>query len=180
MKHLFNKNEIAIDLTSLLDVIFIVLLIVMCSQKTLTTDAKNQLEQAEQATQEANELKANYENHIEKYEQTDEYVLFIDVTAIYDVSHIEQRTIQVMAGADVAQLTPYAIAIDAQSEQDGYADLSAYISSQITAYMGESDADRPVFLTVNKNDDDILYRDEQAIEHIFERLQQEYPSIYIR
>ena len=181
MRKLFQKQDIVIDLTSLLDVIFIVLLLVMCNQQLHAREAQQMTEDAAQKLEEASQLQQAFESHIEKYEETDEYVLFIDVTAAYSEKALTDRTIQVMAGTDAAGQEPYAIHITPQSASDGYQELSEYLSASIEGYLSEGEeAARPVLLTLNKGDDDILYRDEVAIRAVFENLAEKYGNIYLR
>lgn len=179
MKNFFDKSEIAIDLTSLLDVIFIVLLIVMCNQQFLAGDAKEKLEQAEMLAQEAEQVRTEYEQHAEKYKETDNYVLFIDVTAtINSPANLSQRTICILTGA--AEAAPYKIELAAGNEEDKYKELETYIEKQIAAYTDGEAGSRPIILTVNKGDDDILYRDETAIIAVFDRLKERYEYVYVR
>ena len=179
MRKLFQKQDIVIDLTSLLDVIFIVLLIVMCNQQLHAREAQQMTEEAARELEEASQLQQAYESHIEKYEETEEYVLFIDVTAAYSEKALTERTIRVMAGANAAGGEPYVIAISPESAAAGFQELSDYLNASIEGDLGES-VERPVILTLNKGDDDILYRDEVAIRTIFESLAETHDNIYLR
>ncbi len=181
MRKLFHKQDIVIDLTSLLDVIFIVLLLVMCNQQLHSREAQQMAEDAAQKLEEASGLQQAFESHIEKYEETEEYVLFIDVTAAYSEQALTERTIRVMAGVDIAGGEPYEIEISPESASAGYRELTDYLSASIEGYLSHGEgAARPVILTLNKGDDDILYRDEVAIRAIFENLAEKYDNIYLR
>jgi len=179
MKRLFNKSELAIDLTSLLDVIFIVLLIVMCGQKLSTEtakqeaeDAKQTVEEARQATEEAEAVTEQYRQHEDKYENTEEYVLFIDVTATFNASSITQRHLSVFAGAASENQGIFDQEITPKNEEDIYSKLEDFLEDRIDGYIYNSPDGiiRPVILSVNKGDDNILYRDELAIETVFENI----------
>lgn len=181
MRKLFRKEDIVIDLTSLLDVIFIVLLLVMCNQQLHSREAQQMTEEAARELEEASQLRQTYESHIEKYEETEEYVLFIDVTASYSEQTLTERTIRIMAGADTTGEEPYVIAISPESASAGYQELKEYLSTGIEGYLSRGEgAERPVILTLNKGDEDILYRDEVAIRTIFENLAETYDNIYLR
>lgn len=181
MKKLFHRQDIAIDLTSLLDVIFIVLLIVMGNQRLQAENAKAEAAQAAEMMDQTAQIQQAYANHIQKYEETEEYVLFIDVTAAYSSAQISRRTIRVMAGADLEKTQPYVIEISTENASAGFQELENVLHSRIEEYAaGREEGGRPVILTLNKKDDDILYRDEVVIKAIFDRIVEQYDDVYLR
>ena len=49
----------------------------------------------------------------------------------------------------------------------------------LTEYV-ERHSDRPVILSLNENDDTILYRDEKAIKEILDEFTKKYNNVYIK
>lgn len=188
MNNPFDKSDIAIDLTSLLDVIFIVLLIVMCSQnltaETREQEAETREQEAAEATMDAEKTKELYSQHMEKYEETDRFVLFIDVSAaITDSQKPSERRVRVLSGVEEAGEAPYELTLTPANDSARYEELHKYLDGKIKDYggggpEGDEGAKRPVILTVNKGDEDILYRDEMSIELIFQKLREDYDFVY--
>ena len=89
------KSDILIDLTSLLDVIFIVLLVVLGRQMTLNDERQEQInaeKTAEESMAEAESAKAEYLLYLDQLETEDQVqnmVYAISVTSYYneDVEH---------------------------------------------------------------------------------------------
>ncbi len=157
-----TRDDIIIDLTSLLDVIFIVLLIVVCDQRTMGAQ--------EEASKKAYDIqRAMYEDMVET---SGSYNLFVSVYSKYDEDNPVSRVIYVQKkGEEEAGATFELDGNDVKGEMDEFKDyLAAYI---------EDNPGKPVVLSLNENDDDILYRDEKAILEIFDELN-ENPDVYIK
>ena len=56
-----------------------------------------------------------------------------------------------------------------------YGDFEQFLSEFI-----ESNADKPVLLSLNEGDENILYRDEMRIMEIFNGLSDRYDNVYIK
>ena len=185
MNKRFRKNDIVIDLTSLLDVIFIVLLIVMCGQQLLSDTTREAAAEAEALQQEADEtlreasaLQQYYEKHSDAYENTEKYVKFIDVVAYFDSSvRITDRTIIVSSGME-GENPVTQFAVTAATEESDYKQFQDYLTSLIAP--GEDGETVPVILSLNRNDDNILYRDEVAISNLFTYLSEQYDNVFVR
>ena len=202
MRHLLSKKEIIIDLTSLLDVIFIVLMVVMVSQKMQ--------EQSVQA-QDSNEpvTVEDLKDHYEKYEDLDEYVLFIDIYSdinvnSYNTADADKITDAFLKDDDEHTRRLYCIKGIGDSEenvkwvnmdgnesdyidvkdsteetilgQDGMLDrkLSGLIESAIQSSDESEYGKVVVILSVNRNEDKILYRDEFKITELLEDIAERY------
>ncbi len=193
MNNRFSKNDILIDLTSLLDIVFIVLLIVMCGQQLLSDETKKaeatavekaeqaekMLDEADAALRESEALADYYEKHIDAFENSEQYVRFIDVVSYYDSSvRLTDRTILVTAGLNDGnevkriELTP-------ANEGDAYAELQQFLTEAIEGAAG-GEARVPVILSLNSGDEKILYRDEVAIGNIFKELADTHDSVFVR
>lgn len=177
MRNLFDKSELTIDLTSLLDVIFIVLLVVMCRQTMLTEEQQQATEEAEDSAGRASAAADNFTQHEDKYENIDEYILFIDVTSKYVVANKEgNRTMSISSGlVDGDGLD--SISYTTEEEDNAYIHLTEKLESEIEK--GKKD-NKIIILSLNRQDEDILYRDEIAIENIFKEMVQNYDDVYLR
>ena len=83
-----KKNDIIIDLTSLLDVIFIVLLVVMAGQFTASKSQENTLAEqqaeAEAMMEEAENNIAVYENMIDTMDNVNKYIIAVSIAVPYN------------------------------------------------------------------------------------------------
>ncbi len=201
MRHLLSKKEIIIDLTSLLDVIFIVLMVVMVSQK---------MQQQSVQAQDSNEPVTieDLKEHYEKYENLDEYVLFIDIYSDINVNSYNTSDSEKIAEAflqdDQHTRRLYCIKGIGDSEEkvkwvnmdgneseyidvrdsteetvlgkDGMLDrkLSGLIESAIQSSDESEYGNVIVILSVNRNEDKILYRDEFKITKLLEDIADRY------
>ncbi len=157
-----TRDDIIIDLTSLLDVIFLVLLVVIVQQKNIT--AETQTAKAENEIQ-----KALYEDMLDT---AGSYDLFVSVYSRYDEKNPVSRTIYVQKkGEEKPGATFELNGNDVEGEMKAFKDY-------LTGYI-EENPDKPVILSLNENDDDILYRDEKAIQAIYDELN-ENPNVYIK
>lgn len=188
MKNSFHKRDIAIDLTSLLDVIFIVLLIVMCNQKFETKEA---VQQADQMMQQAQEMmqeqqseadfQAAWNQHFEQYENVDEIMLFINVRASYEKYNIQNRTILVLTGIGNGTQEPWKAEFNQTGASAAYQQLKEHLKKVTEEYIGSQEGvTRPVIIALNREDEDILYRDEVAIDEILKELAAGNEMIYLR
>ncbi|SDB56844.1 hypothetical protein [Butyrivibrio sp. INlla16] len=170
MKRRRNKSNKLIDLTSLLDVVFIILLVVMCQlQETKNTYAAKE-ESIQQQENDFNELKKLYSDQIESLGSVSDYISYITVNAQYD-EDLVTRHITIL-NSDKQSEIPEIPQLKGLRVSDGYDELNKYLST----YVAEN-PERVVVLSFNEDDEDILYRDEKAIKEIFTQLSSEYPNI---
>lgn len=163
------KRGLDIDLTPLLDVIFIVLMVVMCRLSMVTEDEKEKTLAAENAAEEAS---ANYEvtkTQLENYENEDQLVAFITLNAMYEKNNPKTRHIR-LAYNDEAVIED--IVITPETQDSSYAQFV----EEITAFV-ESKAASPVLLTID--DDQILYRDHVRMEKEIAALQETYSNLFL-
>lgn len=166
MRRIKNRGNILIDLTSLLDVVFIVLLIVM----SLLQEKEGRIEEDQimirNREQEMEALDEQYTDQLDSLNNLQDYVAFISVNARYD-EDLVTRHIEVM-NTDKESSIP-AFSELKRLSTEGIDELGAYIE----AYINE-DPERIVVLSLNEGDEDILYRDEKAIKKIFYELCEKY------
>ena len=166
-----NHADILIDVTSLLDVVFIILLIVITQISGTRSSVESREQEAEAALREAETQQQLYRDQIDSLENIDQYVEFISVVSTYDPDTLTDRTISVQSssGFGSQEWTLKGEAVD-----DAYLDFSR----KLTAYISEN-PERIIVLSLNKNDEDILYRDEVRIDSIFTDLLA-YPNVRIK
>lgn len=160
------RNDILIDLTSMLDVIFIILLVLACGQTTISEDLNEARTQAEYAKTQAEAEKQLYEEQQEAFAN----VWAVSVVVPYDESEITKRQIRLLKQGEEIQ------SIDLIGN-----DITESVNNFRTILVDyiEQNPDKPIILSVNENDDHILYRDEIMVNSIFDELVQTYGNIYI-
>lgn len=180
-----GSGDILIDLTSLLDVIFIMLLVVVCYQQSVTREAEAEQREAVEQSLQAQELCEDYEELLKETQTTmalysdqldtadklNEYVWAASVYSRYkDYEHVTERHIEVLReGEEIAGFDLYG------NNTDALEDFKNILVKYITDH-----SDRPVILSLNEDDDNILYRDEVAIQGIFTELASEYSNVFIK
>lgn len=179
----FNKRnrrrDAVLDLTSLLDVIFIVLLLVMSRQQLISEDnaavkekLNKEIEAQQELKEDASEIVGVYNMEMEMHESINAYAPCVCVYANYLDNNPSERHIRVKVGDSEIQ-SPYNL----------YADKTATVYEEFTndlrAFI-EENQDKPVLLSLNEGDENILYRDEVQILEIFDSLKDEYENVYIK
>lgn len=190
MKHrLKNKLNTVVELTSLLDVIFIVLMIVICNQQInleekghdveaayeeaalLTAEAEAALTEAEDLRAEAEAEKALFEEHLEKFEDISSQMTTVTVIIDYQPSNLRTRTIRLMADAD----TPETITITPETENDAYTKFEEKLEDLVA--QAEA-SDKPVVISIDMTR--ILYRDELRAEEVLSAVYGRHGNLFYR
>lgn len=184
-----NKLNTAIELTSLLDVIFIVLMIVICNQQInleekghdveaayeeaalLTAEAQAALSEAEDLRAEAEAEKALFEEHREKFEDVSSQMTTVTVIIDYQPSNLRTRTIRLMADADA----PETITITPETENDAYTKFEEKLEDLVT--QAEA-SDKPVVISIDMTR--ILYRDELRAEEVLSAVYGRHGNLFYR
>lgn len=168
--------EHIIDLTPLLDVIFILLIVVLCYQDSYLKKADEKVADAERTEQTAKEEAAETEKsakdaiaetegryeaareQLSTYEQIYDYVNVVSVYASYRPSNRKYRTLHVEINAN----GPWEKEINPSNEDRIWDECLAYIEDTL-----KDSACPTVFAIRNEK---MLYRDEQAILELYDRL----------
>ena len=157
-----SKGDVIIDLTSLLDVMFIILLVVLFGQKTVTADTQSE---AKEAISQAEEEKRLYEEQQETFSS----IWAVSVIVPYDENEIEKRHICILEkGEEIKSIALVGNDINARDEFKNY--LVDYI---------KKNEDKPIMLSLNDDDKYILYRDEVMVNNIFDELIKTYRNVYV-
>lgn len=160
------RNDVLIDLTSMLDVMFILLLVLLCGQMTVSDDLDEARTQAEYAKTQAEAEKQLYEEQQEAFTN----VWAVSVVVSYDENEITKRQIRLLKQGEEIQSIDLIGNNITESVNNFREILVDYI---------EQNQDKPIILSVNENDDHILYRDEVMVNGIFDELVQIYDNVYI-
>ncbi|MDO4808648.1 MAG: hypothetical protein Q4A04_01595 [Eubacteriales bacterium] len=190
MKHrLKNKLNTVVELTSLLDVIFIVLMIVICNQQInleekghdvetayeeaaeVKAEAEAALSEAEDLRAEAEAEKALFEEHLEKFEDVSSQMTTVTVIIDYQPSNLRTRTIRLVADAD----TPETITITPETENDAYTKFEEKLEDLVT--QAEA-SDKPVVISIDMTR--ILYRDELRAEEVLSAVYGRHGNLFYR
>lgn len=165
-----NVGNVLIDLTSLLDIVFIVLLVVVCQlqgTKSQIAQDKADIQNQQAAIKTQQEL---YDDQIESLDNVADYIAVISVNAHFDADLIT-RHIDVV-NSDKKSEVPEIAELKGMSVSEGFSDLRDYLEGYL-----QDNSDRVVVLSLNDGDEDILYRDEKEIKNIFNELASQYPNI---
>ena len=162
-----NKGNILIDLTSLLDVIFIILLIVICNQQNAT--AKEQAREAE-ASDLSEQAKVQLQLYTDQMDTVNNFCL-VSVNARYESDNVTVRHISIQKkGEDIEEID-----MIGTNTKEALDELETSLKRYIDSNVG-----KPIILSLNENDENILYRDEKAIQKIFNELKEYSEDVYIK
>lgn len=166
-----SGRDVLIDVTSLLDVIFIILLVVLLGQNNTQEELREMQAEAENAKVQAENEYKLYEQQIELADTVNQMVWAASVVVPYDEQDVTKRTIQVLK--EGKEIERFELVGNNVSEA-----VEAFEKSLIV-YI-EENSDKPVILSLNDNDDTILYRDEIMVTELFLELAKKYNHVYIR
>lgn len=167
-----NIGDILIDLTSLLDVIFIVLLVVLCSGQISSRQVAEEKIAMEKKEAEVDQKESLYRQQLDTAEELQQYVMIISVDASYDPSNIKERNIEVLISGN---MEPDLFQLVGENTKEPLEQLEERLHTCI-----EENADKHIILSLNENDERILYRDETALLSIFEKLGNENKNVLLR
>ena len=166
-----SGRDVLIDLTSLLDVIFIILLVVLLGQNNTQEDLRNKQAEVEKARTLAEAEYQLYEQQTETADMVNQMVWAVSVVVPYDEQDVTKRTILILKeGEEIERFELVGNNVTAAVE--------AFKESLVT-YI-EANRDKPVILSLNEKDDNILDRDEVMVTETFQKLVKEYNNVYVR
>ena len=179
-KNILDKINIELDLTSLLDVIFIVLMVVMChsivetqNEKEKALEAVTEAEAGKSANMVYDELSASiklYEARKDDIDNLENKVAFADLYVNVDQNDIKTRYIRFLLKDN---LLIEEMEVNPDNEGSVYLEFQSKLEEYLTA-----NADVPVLLTLDESD--ILYRDHVKMEEILGELSQDYDNLFIQ
>lgn len=179
----YSSGDILIDLTSLLDVVFIVLLIILSDQQNreqkiseredVLVQRENTVNQREESVnqreQEANTQYELYSDQLDMADNVYKYVMTISVNVEYVSQDMKERKVNVLLGGET-EIEEFELKGNNTENLDK---LDQRLNECI-----KNNNDRPIILSLNEDDEKILWRDERKIEEIFEKLDGTYDYVY--
>lgn len=166
-----SGRDVLIDVTSLLDVMFIILLVVLWGQQNKEENLIQMQTEAEYAKTQAESEYKLYEQQTELASHVNQMVWAASVVVPYDENDVTKRTIRVLKeGEEIESFALIGNQVD---------DSVAAFRESLVRYI-EANQDRPVILSLNENDNNILYRDEVMVTELFMELAKEYSNVYVR
>ena len=166
-----SGRDVLIDLTSLLDVIFIILLVVLVGQSNTKEDLETLQDEAERARAEAVTEQELYEQQREIADTVNQMVWAAAVMVPYEEQDVTQRTILILKEGE--EIERFELA------GNNTTDAVEAFKNSLTGYI-EANQDKPVILSLNDKDDKILYRDEVMVTELFLELANTYSNVYVR
>ena len=160
-----------IDLTSLLDIIFILLSVVMCSYYSEQQNAISAQESLSAAIADAEANSQIYSDMMETQNDLQNFVWTASIVVPYEPDEITLRHIKVLR-EDTEIMSIELVGNDVEDNIKKFKDsLTEYVKGH---------PDRPVIISLNENNDSILYRDERAVNEILNELAGSYSNVYIK
>lgn len=166
-----SGRDVLIDLTSLLDVMFIILLIVMWGQNNTEDQLRQQQAEAEQAQVQTEQEYRLYKDQLETADSLNQLVWAVSVIVPYDETDVTKRQIQILKEGE--QIESFDLV------GNRVTDTVEKFKQSLVTYI-EANKDKPVILSLNEEDDYILYRDELMVKEIFSELSAEYNNVYLK
>lgn len=170
-----SVGQFMIDLTPLLDVIFIMLIVVLTVQTQHGDDAAEKLEEAQRIEAEAkDQLSAldsqaiTIQEQLETYHNLNEYINVITICADYQPSNRKYRTVYLVINDQERKLS-----LNPSNGDTVWAECKAAIEQCLS-----ENPDVPMIYSVLSSK--MLYRDEQKIKSLFDELSSSYDNIYLK
>ena len=186
-KRFGNRINTAIELTSLLDVIFIVLMVVLLnsqvSGQNKVREAESRMEQAEAMMDEAADARAEAEadaailkDQIEMLKDSEAQMAVITVYVDYTPSSPKNRHIRTTVnGTELERID-----ITPETQNEAYEMFGRQLDEVIAGYADGTDGTerRPVILSLDTTQ--ILYRDEKAVDQVIGKLFDSYDNLFYK
>ena len=165
-----DKERIELDLTSLLDVIFIILMVVMCQQLLQTGKDALKAEEAQEQRIEAEETAKIYETRLNDIENLEDTVTFVTLYADYEKNNPKTRHLKLLYHENTVIDD---IVVTPETEK---AVFDAF-AIRLKDYVGEHDG-TIILLTLNEKN--ILYRDHETLMNILTSLSEENKAFFVK
>ena len=152
----------AIDLTSLLDVIFILLFIIIMAYAQASQALKDETSKIEQERLDAKATQEAYQQATEQLDNIGERVLFVTVYCTYSESDPSLRSIQIVASNNETE----SFELNEKNESTIFARLQNHLETLI-----DKNKEKTIFIDINT--EQILRRDYERIDSIKQKLKEE-------
>jgi len=168
-------GRLLIDLTPLLDVIFIVLIVVLAGQDTFQAEADQKFIEAqeiqEDAAQELADMEASvktYESQLEVFEELNDQFNVISVSAIYDLKDRTYRKVLVKTFGNEPKL----MELNPSNSEKIWTEFRTIIENVVS-----EDVTKETIISIKVEEGEkMLYRDYEKMKGIINELQGVYPG----
>ena len=168
-------GRLLIDLTPLLDVIFIVLIVVLAGQDTFKAEADQKFAEAqeiqEDAEQELEDMMASvktYESQLEVFEELNDQFNVISVSAIYDLKDRTYRKVLVKTFGNEPKL----MELNPSNSEKVWTEFRTIIENVVS-----KDVTKETIISIKVEEGEkMLYRDYEKMKGIINELQGIYPG----
>ena len=162
-----RKSDLNIDLTPLLDVIFIVLMVVMCNR---SVGENNEIAELTKENDRLNAENQVLSDQIYAEENKEDLVSNVVLFANYESGNPKTRYIWLARGED--RMTE-PVTITPETEEEGF----GKVREALEGYVTES-KDKPVLIVLDESQ--ILYRDQQSLDEMLDELDKDHTNLYRR
>lgn len=162
-----RQGDNNLDLTSLLDVIFILLMLIMAKMFTMNQSANSQLDETVNNYQAAADAKALWSTQNE----INGSIVAVSIVVPYEEDNVRTRYIKMLV-KDV-ESEPYVL--QGKDVEEAFAAFQADLTAEVEK---ANEANMPVIIALNKDDEKILYRDEVRVKAILDELASTYNNVY--
>jgi biopolymer transport protein ExbD len=158
-----NKSrDIIIDLTSLLDVVFIVLMVVNLKSTALQQVAEEKLADANSQIASAETAQEIYEAQLDNLGVAKDLVTTVAIVSTYEEDRPSTRHIAINLGG----VDEEPIELSGSNTGSKFDELEKRLTDFVNDHPGTI-----IVMSLNQGDEDILYRDEKQIMSILEKLE---------
>lgn len=154
----------------MLDVIFVILMVVMCRQLLSNVQEAKSLQETQAELEEVQADNKLYEMRLRDLEEPEKSVIFADVYATFESADPHVRHVRMIAGDNNAIED---LVLKPGSEDSVFDEFTGKLTALLSA-----DPDTPVLVSIDDND--ILYRDHIRFEEIFASLKDGYPNLFVK
>ncbi len=171
-----KKNGVEIDLTSMLDVIFIILIVVMCSVAAGGESNKDLAKANDDLTKQLKYTTHELTTTVDLVEAQDnllEEVAIMVLHADYDADNPADRGMWLLRSTSEGEeeVEPERITLNNESREEAFLEIEQRIIDYLNSNEGI-----PVLISIDKSQ--ILYRDYNQLDAMLTKMQEDYNNLF--
>jgi len=151
-----SLRQLIIDLTPLLDVIFILLIVVLCDQDSFIADAKDAAEQVSQQEQALETERETWQERLDAYEKQYSYMNVVNIHVTPSENDRKHRTVYISMGSE----KPQTWELDPGRENQVWQKCKEHIENNLS-----DKSDRITIINIENST--MLYRDYEMVKGDF-------------
>ncbi|WP_026507161.1 hypothetical protein [Butyrivibrio sp. MC2013] len=157
-----------LDLTPLLDVIFIILMVVMCNQTLLTKESKAETADMRKELDACVAENIAVKDQLSAMENEEDIISYVTLSASYDSDNPRIRHFKLIRNNETEIED---IVIIPEKEDEAFKRVEEELDTFVAEWK-----DKPVLIVLDK--DQILYRDYQKLDEYLSKLHEKYNNIF--